>query len=422
MSKIRIAQIGCGGMGKRHIMGQIELKKQGFDTFDLIALCDNNLSTANHLAKICEKELNTTPKIYDNFNDLLKIEKPDAIDIVTDTKSHHSIAINAFSHGAHVAVEKPLSLTVKSGILMIETAKKHNKILSVSENYRRDPLNRLAKFIIEKNILGNPRIAIFTSATGTKYVPHTTAWRHLKLRGGYLLDYEVHTADLLLYFLGSIKETYATTILWEPKRINNKEPNIHLSDFYSHRIQEEIDKKSMIDCDSEDFACAIFKFENKATGQFLSTIASPGLNEKISKISLEKGAIFPSPSRSGKEIQINTEENIKLNNEQISEMTKDFDLDAVTKKVFNTSKRITGYDLPFKIVDRKLIALELQDFGTAISNNSQPEVTGEIGLEALSLIYSILESGHIGEPVNFNDVYNDRIKKYQKPINDSIGL
>ena len=163
----------------------------------------------------------------------------------------------------------------------------------------------------------------------------------------------------------------------------------------------------MIDCDSEDFACAIFKFKNKATGQFLSTIASPGLNEKISKISLEKGAIFPSPSRSGKEIQINTEENIKLNNEQISEMTKDFDLDAVTKKVFNTSKRITGYDLPFKIVDRKLIALELQDFGTAILNNSQPEVTGEIGLEALSLIYSILESGHIGEPVNFNDVYND---------------
>ena len=43
----------------------------------MIALCDNNLSTANHLAKICEKELNTTPKIYDNFNDLLKIEKPD---------------------------------------------------------------------------------------------------------------------------------------------------------------------------------------------------------------------------------------------------------------------------------------------------------------------------------------------------------
>ena len=425
MGKIRIAQVGCGGMGKRHIMGQIELKKQGFDSFELVALCDNNLSTANHLAKICQGELNTTPKIYNNFDDLLKFEKPDAIDIVTDTKSHHSIAINAFNHGAHVAVEKPLSITVKSGILMIETAKKHNKVLSVSENYRRDPLNRLTKFMIEKNIFGNPRIAIFTSANGTKYVPHTTAWRHLKLRGGYLLDYEVHTADLLLYFLGSVKETYATTILWEPKRINSKEPNqdkTHLSDFYSHRIQEDIDKKYMIDCDSEDFACAIFKFKNKATVQFLSTIASPGLNQKISKISLEKGTISPSPSRSGKEIQIINDENIKLTKEQVSEITKDFDLDVTTKKIFNTSNSISSYDIPFNIIDRKLIALELQDFATAILNNSKPEVTGEIGLEALSLIYSILESGHIERPVNFDDVYHDRINHYQKPINDSIGL
>ena len=35
----------------------------------------------------------------------------------------------------------------------------------------------------------------------------------------------------------------------EIKRINSKEPNTdktHLSDFYSHRIQEDIDKKYMI--------------------------------------------------------------------------------------------------------------------------------------------------------------------------------
>ena len=78
--------------------------------------------------------------------------------------------------------------------------------------------------------------------------------------------------------------------------------------------------------------------------------------------------------------------------------------------------------MDFPAIDRKLIAIELQDFGDAILNDKEPEVTGEIGLNATALSYATLESGFIGKPVSFVDVVNDQVNAYQESINKSIGL
>ena len=73
-------------------------------------------------------------------------------------------------------------------------------------------------------------------------------------------------------------------------------------------------------------------------------------------------------------------------------------------------------------IDRKLIAIELQDFADAISDSREPEVTGEAGLRAVALSYAILESGHMGCTVAFGDVAEDRISSYQDEINAAMGL
>ena len=75
----------------------------------------------------------------------------------------------------------------------------------------------------------------------------------------------------------------------------------------------------------------------------------------------------------------------------------------------------------FDEVDRKLVALELEDFAEAIRSGGEPEVTGRMGLDAVALIYSLLESGHLGQAVSFADVAEDRVNAYQQEINDARG-
>ena len=61
---IQLALIGCGGMGLRQLHGLIELKRCGFDTFHLVAVCDIKLDHATHVAGVAEAELGLKPRIY----------------------------------------------------------------------------------------------------------------------------------------------------------------------------------------------------------------------------------------------------------------------------------------------------------------------------------------------------------------------
>lgn len=47
---LRLAMVGCGGMGRRHLAGLAELQSNGHDLIDLVAVCDLNDQNANDLA------------------------------------------------------------------------------------------------------------------------------------------------------------------------------------------------------------------------------------------------------------------------------------------------------------------------------------------------------------------------------------
>ena len=48
MPDIRIAQVGCGGMGLRHLYGQAESQRT-YGTFDYVAVCDISESAEDGL-------------------------------------------------------------------------------------------------------------------------------------------------------------------------------------------------------------------------------------------------------------------------------------------------------------------------------------------------------------------------------------
>ena len=111
-----------------------------------------------------------------------------------------------------------------------------------------------------------------------------------------------------------------------------------------------------------------------------------------------------------------------MRGEHVLELVPDFELDATTSRMFGGRGRPGSYDLPYKRADRKLIAVELQDFADAVVDGREPEVTGETGLKDVALVYAILESGYLRQPVELADVVQDTSNAYQQEINESVGL
>ena len=422
MSNLKIAQVGCGGMGLRHIYGQYELK-QNRDSFDMVAVCDLNEGSAEHVANEAEKVLGKRPKVYTDFDLMISKESLDAVEIVTDVGIHHSLAIKALDAGLHVSVEKPLGLTVRACLKIIEAAKRNNRVLVIQENHRRDPLNRMVKHILDKKVLGSPRLIHFASLEGTKQIAHGTAWRQLKNRGGYLLDFGVHETDLFCYFMGDVASVFGETELWETQRSTESDAGWVLSQYYSHRTKENIEQEEFVDCTSEDMCLGLIRFRSGAIGYYGRSLAAPGNRTNSDVIYCDEGSIELPGSRSGNSASITMNgASGPLSGGELLEMIPEFQLDDLTASFFGNERRLLAYEYEMPEVDRKFIAMGLMDFSNALLNGTTPEVGAKEGLDAVALVYAILESGHLGQRVKFEDVALDRVNDYQFEVNAAAGL
>ena len=423
MALLQLAQVGCGGMGLRHVYGLAELRRCGFDTFALAALCDRHRSSAEHVAGVAEAEFGLRPRIYTDFRAMLDAERGlDAVNIVTDTRMHHVFALDAFDAGLHVAVEKPMGITVRACRRMIEAGRASGRVLSVSENYRRDPMNRLTNALLRGGVIGEPRLAINVATSGGRGVRQVVAWRHMKERGGLILEYGVHTSDLTLYLMGGVQRVFAETHLWEKTR-TMAETAQPMQGFYDHRVKEDAEKSETIEATAEDTGLALMRFASGAIGQTTYSDAAPGEPSDTDIIYGSEGSLRLPGSRSGRPVQVTlTGGRSPVSQEDLLAQAPDFRLDETTARMFGGRDRISSYDAAFEQPDRKLIAIELQDFADAITTSRRPEVTGEEGLDAVALSYSILESGHLIQPVSFDDVRSDRVNAYQQEINEAVGM
>ncbi len=428
MANLRIAQVGCGGMGLRHLYGEVELQRRA-DSFDLVAVCDLNQSAADYVADEAEKGLGRRPKVYTDFEDMLDSERDlDAVDIVTDVGLHDRLTNMAFEAGLNVAVEKPMGVTVRACLRMMEAAEKAGKVLLVEENHRRDPVNRLVKAILDSGALGAPRLMHVASFSGTRRLPHGTAWRHIKNRGGYLLDYGVHDADLFLYFLGEIESVFAETRLWEQTRQTSREHTAEpgswgLGAYYAHRVKEDLERAATLECTSEDMSLGLLRFSSGAIGYYGKSIAAPGQLLDTDVIYCGEGSIQLPGSRSGRPTRITRLEGREpISEEDVLSLAPDFELDDLTASFFDGRRRIASYDYGGAEIDRKFIAMGLKDLADSIEHGRQPEMSGQVGLDAVALCYALLESGHAGQRTLFADVAGDRVNAYQREVNEHAGI
>lgn len=416
MERIPIAIVGCGGMGGRHLLGLKELYGTELCNVELVAACDLRRDNAEHLAGEAERLLGRRPLVFEHMEAMVEA-LPDlqGVDLTTGSGSHHAVASAALDLGLHVLCEKPLAVTIRGCNMIIAAQKRAGKVLSVAEQFRRDPMCRLTKAVLDADVIGDVYMLFHVEASGGDQII-ILPWRHDKNMGGIVADAGVHTCDLMQYYLGNAREVYARTRRYEPVR--HKGSRLGVANFYEHWYGEVPDS---IQATAEDALAAIITFESGATGQWTTFVAAHGRGFSQNGIYGRYGSLRTPGARNGQPVTVHLDQGGERAGDALLDLVPGFHLDPVTARLFG-GDRLGSYPFSFPEADRKLVAVEYQEFGACILEGRQPEVDAYVGRKALALVNAALESGVLNRPVTLEEIESEQTGVYEAEINAHWGI
>lgn len=417
--RIPICVVGCGGMGHRHTIAYHTLEQTGLSNMELMAVCDIRRENAERVAGEVERLFDRKPLIFTDLEQMLAHPHIAAVDVVTDGSTHHHIAAAALQAGKHALVEKPLGITVRACRKIIDAAAHSGAVLATAENYRRDPVNRLALAVIDAGLLGDPFLMMQTSLGGND-VMAATPWRHRKEKGAIGLDMGVHYADIIRYFLGNYRRIFGRGMIVEPVRhrpLHEDHPLI------SYREQTRTYPET-VKATGEDSILAQYEMYSGATVQFTHIGGGRGSRRFERSIHGRWGALDVPRDRSGKAVRLRLEGQ-ELFGKEILALLPDFHLNEITSRLFGADGVVYERpDVPHAefALDARLLAIEYHDFGEAILQGRPPEVNGYDGMVAVAAILGAYESAAVGHAVEMADVLSGTVRTYQEEIDDALGL
>ncbi len=204
---INVAIIGFGFMGITHALNILKNKK-----LCLRAIITRNATAISEkLAKQVgnfsggEVDVNAILQIpvYKTLRECLKIEKIDVVQICVHTDQHYEMAKEAIENKLHVFLEKPITLRLEEGQLLIAFAKHQKVKLMVGHVVRFMPPYRKLKEWIDNQDFGALKFISLTRFTG---LPSWGQWKEKQAKygssGGALFDLVIHDIDFLNYALG----------------------------------------------------------------------------------------------------------------------------------------------------------------------------------------------------------------------------
>ena len=414
--RIKLAAVGCGGMGRRHLRGIAALYASSRCNIELVAACDLKSEQASLYADEAEQLLGTRPQTFTDVAEMVRaIPDLQAADVTVESGYHHGVAIACMEAGLHVMCEKPMGITIHASDLMVSTAARLGKVLSVAENYRRDPIHRLAKALLDDGAIGTPRLMIQTSIGGRANIS-MTPWRHMKHTASMPVDGGVHEADLLRYYMGEFKQVYGETRLHE--KVRHKTDSTGPGGFYGGYLATMPDT---IEPTGDDALYAYITFESGASGQWIDDHAGHGLRKNERLVYGSAGSLQTFGNRNGKPSALYLDDGTVIDDARILDYAPSYRLNPLMAEFFG-GERVWTYDFTFNEVDSKIIASEYYELGECIRTGAAPEVTGEEGRADVALTYAPFESGRLGRPVTLDDMLARRAYIYQGEIDETLGL
>ncbi|HET8546510.1 MAG TPA: Gfo/Idh/MocA family oxidoreductase [Bryobacteraceae bacterium] len=152
--RIRIALLGCGGMGMGNLRNFLRIPN-----IQCAALCDVDDSRMDktqrdYLTPVGQRAEITTR----DFRRILDRKDIDAVVIATPDHWHALMSVMACQAGKDVFVQKPLATSIAEGRAMVAAARKYNRIVQVGTQQRSMPHFQAAIAHVKSGALGRIRV------------------------------------------------------------------------------------------------------------------------------------------------------------------------------------------------------------------------------------------------------------------------
>lgn len=191
-----IALVGCGRISQRHLEAIRDT-----DGVEITVVCDADESRAKRTSEL----LGGIPWTVD----FTTIKDVDAVSVLTPSGLHprHVIELAEKTNIPNIICEKPISLTVREAIEMMNRVENAGKrLLPVYQN-RYNPLVAYTRELIQSGKLGKIHQFVCNVFWNRNDAYFGIDWHGTKeLDGGVLYTQASHYVDMILYFFGEIDE------------------------------------------------------------------------------------------------------------------------------------------------------------------------------------------------------------------------
>ncbi len=150
--KWNVGLIGCGWYGKSDLFKLIQVAH-----VEVVSLCDVDQKHLEEAANLVSQrqESGKKPRLYQDYRKMLAEKDLDIVLIGSPDHWHALQAIEAMESGAHLYLQKPISLDILEGEAILETARKLGKKVQVGTQRRSTPhLIEGKKNIVDAGLLG----------------------------------------------------------------------------------------------------------------------------------------------------------------------------------------------------------------------------------------------------------------------------
>jgi predicted dehydrogenase len=154
--RLHVAVIGVHGRGMAHVGAFAGSSKK--NTI-VTTICDADQAVIGRAMKMVEDRQGKAPKYEQDLRKVLEDKSIDIVSIATPNHWHALAAIWALQHDKDVYVEKPVSHNIHEGRILVETARRYNRICQAGTQSRSSTGMRAAMDFLHAGKLGHIRLA-----------------------------------------------------------------------------------------------------------------------------------------------------------------------------------------------------------------------------------------------------------------------
>ncbi|MBM4075826.1 MAG: Gfo/Idh/MocA family oxidoreductase [Planctomycetes bacterium] len=333
MSRLRLAVVGVGALGRHHARILSEHPE-----VELVAVSDNRQAQGEEVASKCRT------KWVADYRDLLDRSRIDAVSVVVPTIGHREVAGAFLDAGISVLVEKPLAANAKQAQELVDIAVRNKVLLQVGHIERFNPA-----FQVARPLISNP-----------KYIrtERTSGYPFRSTDIGVVHDLMIHDIDLILSLAKSrvrSVEAFGVTVVG------------------GH----------------EDVANARLRFENGCIADLMSSRFHPTVSRSLQAWSAE-GCVTCDLHHRDVRHYCRSEE--LINGPSPLELARrpDSDIEQLKREMFG--RFVTVNSIPVPADGPDALTQELSEFVRSIQTGASVQVDGHQALSAMQVAEQVLSS------------------------------